>query len=284
MRRVSFILSFLFAIAIIAALTPPRASAAQQDRSWRNRASIQQDIVEDDVAVEISFGREVAARIIGHYELLNNEALTKYVNLVGASVAANSNRPELTFHFGVLDTNDINAYAAPGGYVFVTKGALSQMNDEAELAAVLAHEITHVAERHAVNELGIKAEDSSGAAGMARFLGGGGEAARTAFAQAVDAAVDILFKNGYKREDEIQADHGAVLLTTMAGYDPSAFIRYFERIGAGKKDQTAILDKTHPSFESRIEVLKTTIESEGIQTGDLKTNKARFDAAISKLK
>ena len=101
-----------------------------------------------DVKAEIEFGRGVAARILARYPPYNDPKLTRYVNLVGGGLAALSGRPELHYHFAILNTDDINAYSTPGGYVFVTLGALKLMHDESELAGVMAHETAHVALRH----------------------------------------------------------------------------------------------------------------------------------------
>lgn len=242
--------------------------------------SQEMDVVQSDIVAEVKFGREVAARIIGRYGLLDDEQLTRYVNLVGRSVAMSSNRPELVFRFAVLDTPEINAYAAPGGYIFVTKGALAQMQDEAELATVLAHEVAHVAGRHVVKELNIKGSDG-GSAGLARLAGGATEAARATMGQIVDKAVDILFKDGYKREDEIQADRDSILYSTVANYDPSGLIRYFERLNAVKGKTTEVLDKTHPAYDARIAWIKDTINGEGIDPYKLKSNKERFQETVN---
>ncbi len=101
---------------------------------------------------EIGFG--IAATVIGRYHMVNDPALTHYVNLVGQAVAQQSIRgDEIQFHFGVLDTDDVNAFAAPGGFILVTRGALALMDNEAELAGVLAHEVGHVDQKHVLKEI-----------------------------------------------------------------------------------------------------------------------------------
>ncbi len=267
-------------LALLSSLLPLPVEAAGKDENWRQRVSVSDDLTSSDVAAEMRFGREVAARVLARYGLYDNAQLTKYVNLVGNAVALNTGRPELQFHFGVLDTEEINAYAAPGGYVFVTKGALARMQDEAELAGVLAHEIAHIAERHVVKELNIKGSDPSGAGGLAMVIGAPTEAARTAFSQFVDKAVDMLFKDGYKRDDEAQADRDAVMFTALTGYDPAALSRYFERLLRIKGGRTEILDKTHPAYDVRIAAMKTVMNDEGMTAGSYKTNKERFADAL----
>jgi len=268
----------LACLALSAVLVGAPMTGAADEQAWRQRVPSGQGngSTSDDVLEEVRFGREVAARMIGRYGLYQNDQLTRYVTLVGLTLANNANRPELSYRFAVLNTSDINAYAAPGGYIFVTRGAMEKMQDEAELAGVLAHELIHVNERHVVRELGIRATEDSAASGLARMIGGGSETARIAFSQAVDKAVDILFKTGYKREDEVQSDKGAIMLCAVAGYDAAGLARYFERVSAAKGKSTEVLDKTHPLYDTRIALLKETMAKEGIVSGNYKTQKERF--------
>lgn len=269
--------SFLFAVLLSLGLVfPAPLTAWGADAEFRQRISSNDEVVQSDVAEEVRFGREVAARIIARYGLYDDPRLMKYVNLVGQTLARSTNRPEIEFHFAVLNTDEINGYSAPGGYIFVTRGAIAQMKDESELAGVLAHELGHVVEKHVVKELNIRSADQSPEAGLAMLIGGSTEAGRAAFSQAVDHALDMLFKNGYKREDETQADRDAVLFCALAGYDPNGLVRYFERIGPLKGKKTEVLDRTHPSFEARIAWLKETISQEGIDTGNYRRYKERF--------
>ena len=277
--------SVLSLFLVLMAISVPDAVMSAEDQAWRQRISAGPvEMTSDDVTEEIRFGREVAARLIGRYGLYNNDPLTKYVNLVGLSLAANSNRPELKYYFAVLNTSEINAYAAPGGYIFITKGAIDKMQDESELAGVIAHEMGHINGKHVVKELDIKATEGSATAGLARLIGGGTESARLAFSKAVDQAMDTLFKTGYKREDEMQADKGSVMLCAVAGYDPAGLIRYFERLSAAKGKSTEVLDKTHPAYDTRIILLKDTITLAAIDSAALKTYKDRFAQSIKTAK
>ncbi len=89
----------------------------------------------EDIKAEIRFGRDIAARVLGRYRLLDDRQGTRYINLLGTALASQAARGELNYHFAILDSNGINAYSAPGGYIFITKGALDLARDEAELAA-----------------------------------------------------------------------------------------------------------------------------------------------------
>jgi len=158
------------------------------------------------------------------------------------------------------------------------------MQDESELAGVLAHEAGHIAEKQAVREFNVRGTDDSSAAGMAHLIGGSSESARLAFSQAADKAVDMLFKEGYKREDEMQADKDAVLFCALAGYDPRGLAAYFERISTSKGKLTEVLDRTHPSYEARIAWLNGAVSQEGIEPENYKRYKDRFAENVKNLR
>jgi len=277
-------ISLFVVITALCVLLPGELIAAESEAQFRQRVSTGDEELSSDVAEEVRFGREVAARVIARYGLYENPKLMKYVNLVGRVIARTTNRPELDFHFAILNTEEINAYAAPGGYVFITRGALLKMQDEAELAGVIAHEMGHIVEKHVVKELKIKGADESAAAGLAALIGGTSQSARTAFSQAVDKTMDILFKDGYKREDETQSDKDAVLFCALSGYEPSGLVKYFERLNAAKGKNTGVLDKTHPAYVDRIALLKGTITQEGVDTGIYKSHQERFAEVVKELK
>jgi predicted Zn-dependent protease len=242
--------------------------AAPQAEDYRTRAhSIEsQTTTDDDVAAEIRFGKDIAARVLGRVPLYDSPQLTRYVNLVGKAVAMNSSRPELEFRFAVLDSDQVNAYSAPGGYIFITRGALALVRDEAELAAVLAHEIAHVTEKHIVREFNIRADDDSSLAGLSRLIGGSQDSARVAFAQAVDKAIEVLFQRGFKHQDELDSDRIATLLLAFSGYDPLALRRYLGRVNDLKGDKAKAVGTTHPPSSERLSRLDTLIAAEGLGT------------------
>jgi predicted Zn-dependent protease len=274
--------SLFVILLVLCVLCPLAPGASETGASFRDRLSDDSVELASDVAEEVRFGREVAARVIARYGLYENPGLMRYVNLVGHSISLMTNRPELKFHFAILDTEEINAYAAPGGYVFITRGALLKMEDEAELAGVIAHEMGHIVEKHVVKELHIQGADESATMGLAAMIGGTSQSARTAFSQAVDQTLDMLFKNGYKRADETESDRDAVMFCAFTGYDPSGLVKYFERLDTIKGKNTKVLDKTHPSYKTRIAWLKETITQEGMDSGSYSNHKKRFDAAMKK--
>lgn len=268
---------YLFIMSILSFLLSTNHVYSQPE-NFRERLSTQKGVTytSKDIQEEVEFGREIAARILGRLELFDNKALNKYINLVGKSVAQHCNRSDIDFRFAVLDTKEINAYSAPGGYIFVTRGALQLMADESELAAVLAHEIAHVTERHIVKEFNIQASEDSPVSAFARFIGGGGDPAKAFFNQAVDKALDILFKDGYKRADELDSDKIAVILTASAGYRGDGLLRYLNKIAEIKGKEKDEVGKTHPVYEERFSFIKNVMITEGISEEKGATNQERF--------
>ena len=225
-----------------------------------------------DIEAEIRFGRDLAARILGNYNLLDDEKTNRYVNLVGRALALYAGRPEIEFYFAVLDSDEINAFATPGGYIFITRGALMKMDNEAQLAAVLGHEIAHVAKKHVVKELNIKGDDASAVGGIASLIGSATSSFRVALEQALDQAVDILFNRGYKIADEIEADRVGILLASVAGYHPSALREFLNKTkGFEKEDKT--YKGEHPIQEVRMREIDKTLEANGLE--DVKKAKVR---------
>jgi predicted Zn-dependent protease len=269
--------SLSIALAFTVSLTPFIANA--ENNNFRIRAhqeAVNQNTAED-IDAEIEFGKTIGARILGQYPVYNNEKLIRYVNLVGRSLAINSNRSDIDFFFTVLDADFINAYSTPGGYVFITRGAIAAMQNEAELAAVLAHEVAHIAEKHIVKEFKIKGIDNSATAGLSQLLGSASSSAKVAFSQAVDNAVNMLLSKGFKHEDEMDADRMALLLMASTGYDPMALGRYLERIKAkDNKAKNPAHKPTHPPTSARITALKKIAKEEGLDKIRLPVGASRF--------
>lgn len=276
-----YIRALLSVASISLAITTGSAKATE---NFRQRASMNQynsELAVADVSAEIEFGREVAANVLGRYPLYNNSAVTHYINLVGLTVAAQSPRSELSFYFAVLDTDEINAYAAPGGYVFVTRGALQKMEDESELAGVLAHEIAHITQKHIVNALNIHGTERSAGAALAHMIGAVNDTTRTAFSQAVDNAMSLLFEEGLTKESEFESDQVGTMFLANAGYDPEGLFRYLSRIKSARKESLNVLSHTHPSLDTRLTSLSNFTKTEQLSSLQSKTFKSRFDKYIN---
>jgi len=231
---------------------------------------------DEDIQAEVEFGQSVAARVLGQIPLHNDDLLSNYVNLVGLALVQQGNRPEIDFHFAVLDADFINAYSAPGGYVFITRGALFAMQDEAELAAVLAHEIGHITERHIVKEHNIRGRDTSALSTVSNIIGGAQDSARVAARQAADKAIEMLFTTGPKHEDELAADETALLLLANTGYDPLSLHRFLSRMSTLGTDSQSASKVSHPPASERIKHLEALQRDNGLLHTHLAQGKERF--------
>jgi predicted Zn-dependent protease len=271
-------LRLIFSCAFLLAFQLQNIYAAETT-DWRARSSVSdRDTYSDsDTNEELTFGREIAARILGQYKLSPNNKLQKYVNLVGTTLTQNCSRPELEFHFIVVESSEINAYSTPGGYVFITTAVLANMSNEAELAGVLAHEIGHVTERHVVKELSLKGAEKNAVSSIAALIGGASKSAEIAFSQTVDKAVDMILRDGYKKEDEMHADASAVVLCAFSGYDPSGLITFLDKISRVKSG----VGKTYPVYDVRLATLQRAMSDAGITDIKLALNTKRFSAAIN---
>jgi len=199
---------------------------------------------------ELKIGREVAGRMLGAAPLVNDAALQSYVNRVGRWVATQSERPDLPWRFAVIDTASINAFAAPGGYVLLTRGLYEILDNEAQLAGVLAHEIAHIVRRHHVTVMQKSAALSAGAQLAQRDN-------RSALLNNMIGSGAEIFARGLDKGAEHEADAMGVVLAARAGYNPFGLVDVLHKLAArGASDGSlALLFKTHPAPGERLEQL-----------------------------
>jgi predicted Zn-dependent protease len=199
---------------------------------------------------ELKIGREVAGRMLGAAPLVNDPALQGYVNRVGRWVASQSERPDLPWRFAVIDTASINAFAAPGGYVMLTRGLYEILDNEAQLAGVLAHEIAHIVRRHHVTVMQKSAALSAGAQLAQRDN-------RSALLNNMIGSGAEVFARGLDKSAEHEADAMGVILAARAGYNPYGLVDVLHKLAArGAEDGSlALLFKTHPAPGDRLEQL-----------------------------
>ncbi len=199
---------------------------------------------------ELALGREIAGRVLGAAPLVNDAELQRYVNRVGRWVALQGERPELPWRFGVIETASINAFAAPGGYVLITRGLYEILDNEAQLAGVLAHEIGHVIRRHHVTVMQKSAALSAGAQLAQRDN-------RSALINNMIGTGAEVFARGLDKSAEFEADMIGVVLAARAGYNPFGLLDVLHKLNArGAGDSAlALLFKTHPAPGERLEQL-----------------------------
>ncbi|MBD3369607.1 M48 family metalloprotease [Candidatus Fermentibacteria bacterium] len=210
---------------------------------------------------EYFIGRAVAANILYRYDSVQNDSLQQYLNMVGTAVACFSPRPTTYggYHFLLLDSEEINAMACPGGLIFVTRGLFDLAESEDELAGILAHEVAHVALEH-----GLRSVEKAKMVGALSLMGTeaaerwGSDQVREISEQYGDVVEDItsnLVTKGYSRESEKQADSLAVNILDKSGYDPNALERVLERMSLIDERSGPGFWQTHPSPEDRLEVV-----------------------------
>jgi predicted Zn-dependent protease len=241
--------------------------------------TIQGAFVDIDEPEEVELGRAVTAAIGGRYRLLRDPALTRYVALVGNRVAAESERPDLRYAFAVLDTDEVNAFATPGGFILVTRGALAVMRDEAMLAGVLAHEVAHVALRHGVET--IKAEKKKAVA-MLGLREGLAHTKASPFSGMISSTADLFAEQvvlkGFSRAEESEADVAGFKYTVQAGYDPRGLRDFLAvmTLRAPKEAPIARFTSTHPGTDERVREQDTLLQ----QTSGGQRHEARFARAV----
>lgn len=209
------------------------------------------------VEEETAIGRQIAGNLLGAAPLVKDAKLQKYVNNVGRWVADQSERPDLAWHFGVIESNDVNAFAAPGGYIFVTKGLYKLLQSEAELAGVLAHEVGHVIRQHHLKILQQSKLLDLGSKLVAQNVSGGNDKVQNLIGSGAEIVSRSLDKDA-----EFEADRIAVVLATRAGYDSFGLPSVLQEIGHFAKDDgnVALLFKTHPHPDDRLAKLGTAMD------------------------
>lgn len=198
---------------------------------------------------EIQIGRDLSAGLLGATPLVDDAEVQNYVNGIGRWLAYQTERPKLPWTFAVIDTDTVNAFAAPGGYVFVTRGLFLMLRNEAELAGVIGHEISHVLRRHhlVAIEKQLRASLASDVAGMLVDYD-------TNMVDALVGAGMELYGKGLDRDDEFEADRMGVVVAARGGYDayglPAMLMTLHSR---NDSDQNlTFLFSTHPATEDRL--------------------------------
>jgi predicted Zn-dependent protease len=235
-------------------------------------------------------GRAVAALILEKYSLLNNAALDQYVNKVGLVVAYRSDRPMTYggYHFAVLNSNEVNAFACPGGFIFVTKGLLREAQNEDQLANILGHEVTHVAKRHGIKAIKKSRWTKFGfytAAEVGKHYTPS-EVSQLAseFQSVVMDVAKTVIEKGYSKGDEKEADDLGMRYAANAGYAPQAMADFIQKElekGVGNKSGPF---SSHPTYEQRLKQVNNTIKSDNLVGSVAPVRNERFKQALASLR
>jgi predicted Zn-dependent protease len=244
----------------------------------------------EDYRAEIEIGRNMAGRLLAYYGVVDDVKLDGYINQVGNYVASYSDYPERKYMFGILKHESINAFACPGGYVLVTLGAVRAAKNEAELAAILGHEVAHVGKKHMYDELKKmkeaelkkladqkasgddknynavryrerpKVEQTGAGAMLAKYLSGSSGASINIL-QAAGAGMNLITEKGLGPELEKEADNEGVKYAIRAGYDPKGLTEYLTRLNKKQDKKLKNLAKTHPPVEARLDNIAELLKS-----------------------
>ncbi len=227
---------------------------------------------EEELVLGEALAVEAFSRFGGEYP---NDEWTRYINLVGKTVAEFSDRPTLQYHFAILNSEEHNAFAAPGGYIFITVGLLKSLRNEAELAGVLAHEIAHVTHQHmlettrrgailgSVSELTLSAMKKDPAM----------------FSNIIDEMTDLLFTKGLDQEKEFEADRVGVDYAYRAGYHPQGLRDYLFTLQKSQGHTQSRLFTTHPPTDLRIGKIDKALKDFS-DIANLRTLTTRFQQRI----
>ena len=248
----------ILALAVLLALAAPaQAQFNLRDlnvnklvETVKNVGKATREINQDD---EIAIGRDVAARLVGAAPLMPNARVQRYVNNVGRWLASQTERPDLPWQFGVLEAPQVNAFAVPGGTIFITRGLLEKMGSEAELAGVLGHEIVHVLKKHHLKAIqkGALASLSGDAAGAALS-----NVSSEARGKLVSFGTE-MYSRGLDKGDELEADRLGVVIAARAGYDAYGLPSVLQTLQAmnAADSSLALMFKTHPAPGERLDAL-----------------------------
>jgi len=207
---------------------------------------------------EIQVGKDVASRLLGAAPLAKDENLQRYVNRVGRWLALQTERPDLPWQFGVMEAPQLNAFAVPGGTIFVTRGLVERMRSEAELAGVLAHEISHVLRKHHLKAIQKGAQTALAGDALNQAL-------RNQNAQVREKLVSFgseMYTRGLDKGDELEADRLGVVIAARAGYDAYGLPAVLQTLQAmnAQDSALALMFKTHPAPGERLSALSETMQ------------------------
>ena len=237
----------------ISSSAAPRASGNASGADLMQLLS--QSVDQIDEPREIEIGRQLAAVLLGSKPPHGDRGLQIYVNRLGRWISLHSTRPNLPWAFVVIDDGGYNAFAAPGGYVFVTKGLIDRVRDEAELAGILAHEITHVTSRHHLVALRAKAQagvlTQLVASQMKNNAGGWVSSQLLTLGR-------NLYSSGLDQQDEFDADRNGVELATRAGFDPYGLAAALQQLRTATPDDPlfSLSLSTHPPAQLRLDQIE----------------------------
>ena len=244
-------------------LTPAQAAAIEKTGvAWEKAFE------EINPEQEYYIGRAVAANILAAYKLQNNTpALVTYVNQICYALVINTPRPDIFngYHVGILDSDEINAFATPGGHILITRGLINCATSEDTLAAVIAHEVAHVQLQHGLkaikNSRVTQALVVTGSSAASAAAGSYNLAEMTnVFSESIGEIINTMVTNGYSQKQEFDADSTAMSFLELAGYEPSSLIDMLRVLEKNQPGKPGGFNKTHPAPAERIKNAQKTVD------------------------
>ena len=221
---------------------------------------------------EYYIGRAVAANVLSSYRLQpTTSAMTAYINRICNALIINSPRPEIFngYHVAILDSDEINAFATPGGHIFISRGLVNCATSEDTLASVIAHEIAHVQLQHGLKAIknsrftqallvtGTSAASAAGNSTVSELT--------NTFGDSVSEIVTTIVTNGYSQAQELDADSVAMSLMSLAGYEPSSLVEMLQALEKNQSSHPGGFNKTHPTPAQRITNAQRTVGSYNVE-------------------
>ncbi len=231
---------------------------------------------------EIEIGRDAAAVLLGASKPVNNPELQRYINRVGRWVVNQTDRAHLPWRFAVLRSNAVNAFATPGGNIFITDGLLHLLNNEAELASVLAHEVAHVVQKHHIKAM--SSLNTSGLSGVIKLASLTREGRSNQMTSQLVGQVKDMYLRGLDKDDEFEADSMGTIIASRAGYDPFALMAVLQTLDSIGPENSglALLYKTHPPASDRLDKLEPVLEQFDETTEESPKLQKRFNQYVGK--
>jgi predicted Zn-dependent protease len=246
----------------------------------KNPATGERDLMLVSEAQEIQMGREAAQQVEREFGFIEDKALTSFVEEVGMEMANSSERPDLPWEFHVLDSPAVNAFALPGGFIYLTRGILAHMNSEAAMAGVLGHEIAHVTARHSAQQI-----SRAQLANLGMGLGMVFVPEVRPFGDLLGTGMGLLFLK-FSRDHERQSDELGVRYALNAGYDPTQMARFFEVLDRLSEDSGTVIPNwlsTHPDPENREQAILEMARSRNLTSSDLEVAEVSFKRRLEGL-
>jgi beta-barrel assembly-enhancing protease len=260
MKRTCLVTTATAVAACAAVIATPTNAAAQFGDIMKRAQQVRELVITE--GDEIRLGQAVSEKVRARYGVVQDPAVHRYVTLVGAVLATSSKRPGLPWTFIVLDTDGVNAFAAPGGFIHITRGALGLIGNEAELAGVLAHELTHVTEKHTIEAI---KKGKMIQMGANETLGD-----QAVFSRLVDKTSELVLA-GFGRQEELESDREGLKLANQIGYAPTGLGVFLQRLTERNKSASEKqgLFASHPEMKERLDLLAksaASLKPQGIAT------------------